>query len=450
MHRIALSITLLVASAACANVIGLQDVTEDPVLREIAFGKAETPVAEAHLGNSVALSGNTLVVGAHEQNNTGAVHVYVRTGATWGPPTQLKARTPAPDELFGASVALSGDTLAVGAPGRGGTGAIDVFIYDGATWGQPIEIKAPTPASADLFGTAVALSGKTLVVGAPGRNSSAGAAYVFVHNGTTWDSPAELTPSVAAQGDGFGYSVALSPDTGGLPPDMLAVGAPDRGNGTGAVYVFVPDGTLWRPQGQPIEASNADDGDNFGFALALAGNTLVVGAPDEASAAKQINGNKEDNSADSAGAAYVLDWNGTSWAERAYVKASNAGPHDNFGSSVALSGNALAVGAPDEGGSSAGINKEDNDYLHDAGAIYVFLRIDGMWVHQAYVKASSPGSDHFGSSVALSRDTLAVGAIDEASGASGILENDETTEYVQAQERDSVEDSGAVYIFVFL
>jgi len=150
--------------------------------------------------------------------------------------------------------------------------------------------------------------------------------------------------------------------------------------------------------------------------VALFSNTLVIGAPEEASAATGVNGNQADNTAGGAGAVYVFVRSVTTWTQQAYLKASNAGAGDEFGCSVALSGNTLVVGASGEASGATGINgnEADNSVFH-AGAAYVFERNNATWTQQAYVKAANTSdSAAFGISVALSGDTLAVGAYTES------------------------------------
>ena len=213
----------------------------------------------------------------------------------------------------------------------------------------------------------------------------------------------------------------------------------------GAVYVFVRSGGRWTQQAY-IKASNAQTSDRFGISVALSGdgNTLAVGATLEDSGARGVGANQGDNSADSAGAVYVFARTGTTWAQQAYIKASNADAADQFGWSLALSndGNTLAVGAQGEGSAATGINasQEDNSAA-DAGAAYVFVRTGAMWTQQAYIKASNAqGGDRFGFSIALTADgnTLAVGAYDEDGGASGI----------NGAVNEDAPGSGAAYVFV--
>jgi hypothetical protein len=171
-----------------------------------------------------------------------------------------------------------------------------------------------------------------------------------------------------------------------------------------------------------LKASNTGSGDQFGYSLALSGDTLAVGAYREDSQATGVNGDQSDNSRADSGAVYVYTRSGTVWSQQAYLKASNTGSGDEFGWSVALFGDTLAVGATGEASQATGVNgDQDDDSLAEAGAVYVFVRSGTVWSQQAYLKASNTGSDDtFGYTVALSGDTLAVGADREASQATGI------------------------------
>lgn len=257
-------------------------------------------------------------------------------------------------------------------------------------------------------------------------------------------------------GDRFGFDVAVSGD--GL---TLAVGASNEDGGTsgvnrnqtsnsapdaGAVYVFRrASGGAWSQQAY-LKASNTDAGDGFGTRVALneTGDTLAVSAPAESSAATGIGGNQSNNNAPGAGAVYVFRRAGNDWSQEAYLKASNTGAGDSFGSNVALSGdgNMLAVGAIDEASASFGVGGfQDDDGAPGAGAVYVFRRNNALWSQLAYVKASNTDpNDNFGHALALSADgnTMAVGANGEDSAATGIGGNETD---------DSAENAGAVYIF---
>jgi cysteine-rich repeat protein len=280
--------------------------------------------------------------------------------------------------------------------------------------------------------------------------------YDGCNSDCTLSPPAYVKASNTGAGDSFGSSIALSADG-----STLAVGTPyeasaatgvggDQGDNSapsaGAVYIFTRSGTMWTQQAY-LKASVTGAGDQFGSSVALSadGSTLVVGAPHEDSAAVDINGDPYNDWFYGAGAAYVFTRSGTMWSQQAYVKAFNTNSWDLFGSSVALSadGSTLAVGAHGEDSAGTGVNgyyQSDNS-ASEAGAVYVFTRSGTTWSQQAYIKASNTDRvDYFGWSVALSADgsTLAVGAVLEASAATGI-DGDQLD--------NSARGAGAVYVF---
>lgn len=189
-----------------------------------------------------------------------------------------------------------------------------------------------------------------------------------------------------------------------------------------------------------IKASNTGAGDQFGAHVAILGDTLVVGAPGESSGATGINSSGTDNSAENSGAVYVFERLNDQWQQVAYIKASNANANDLFGSSVALDGDTLVVGAPGESSSASGVGGDgQNNEANSSGAVYVFERFNDQWQQQAYIKASNTDAfDRFGSSVAIYDSTIAVGAPNEDSRATGVNGD---------QQSDLFEASGAVYTF---
>jgi len=312
--------------------------------------------------------------------------------------------------------------------------------------------KAGDTHAQDLFGSAVALSadGQTLAVGAVGDT---GAVYVFTREGGTWRQ-AVVKADNAGAGDHFGSTLALSPDgrtlaVGATGEDSTGIdddrGDSDAGSDSGAVYLFTRgvDDT-WRQQAM-LKAGNAGALDAFGVALALSadGDTLAVGAFAEDSEATGIDGDPADSEAGTnSGAVYVYTRADGTWQPQAYIKADDTGAQDFFGSAVALSkdGDTLAVGAFYKDGLAAA--GQVPDATSAAGAVYVFVRESGAWRQQEMLRASNAGGfDFFGSVVALSEDgdTLAVGAYNEDSGATGI----------DGDQADSVagSNSGAVYLF---
>ncbi|MBI2898242.1 MAG: integrin [Deltaproteobacteria bacterium] len=386
----------------------------------------------------------------------------------------IKASNTGVGDEFGFSVALSADgsVLAVGAYGEdsdatgvggvqgsdaaGNSGAVYLFRRDDdGAWAQEAYVKASNTDAGDSFGWSVALSadGSVLAVGAHTEDSAAGfvdgdqvsndaadsgAVYVFRRDGGgVWGQEAYVKASNTDAGDGFGLSVALSADGSvlavgayGEDSDATGVGgnqASDAAPWAGAAYVFRRGGEAWQQEAY-VKASNTDAGDVFGWSVALSadGSVLAVGADQERSAATGVDGDQESDAAESSGAAYLFrrDENGT-WAQEAYVKASNTDSSDAFGWSVALSadGSALAVGAPAEDSAATGVGGDQaDDEDGNSGAAYVFRRVDGAWAQEAYAKASNTDATDFFGRVALSADgsVLAVGAMYEDSAATGV------------------------------
>ena len=317
------------------------------------------------LGFSVALDGETALVGAPYDDvgvttDQGTAYVFVRSGATWNQQAQLIASDGAGQDCFGESVALAGDTVVVGtswhdANANTDQGAAYVFVRSGATWNQQAQLVASDGAPDDRFGGAVALDGETALVGVPyddvDSDVNQGSAYVFVRSGTSWSQQAQLIASDGASQDRFGYSVALDGET-------ALVGAPysDRGADAdqGAAYVFVRSGTSWSQQAQ-FTAAAGDAGDSFGGAVALAGDTALVGAYGDDVGA---NANQ--------GTAYVFVRSDATWSQQAQLIASDGADQDWFGCSVALQGETALVGTiwHDVGANA------------NQGAAYVFSLLD--------------------------------------------------------------------------
>ena len=447
-----------------------------------AYVKASTTRASANFGASVALSGDTLVVGAVDESssatgingnqsdtsapNSGAVYVFTRSGATWSQQAYLKASNTKAQDNFGYAVALSGDTLAVlsylessGATGVNGNqadtsapaaGAVYVFTRSGTTWSQQAYVKASNTRPNALF-SAVALAGDTLAVGSFGESSNAtgingnqadtsasssGAVYVFARAGTTWSQQAYLKASTTRPSMLFGYSLALSGNTlavGSYMESSSATGingnqADTAAPVSGAAYVFTRSGVTWSQEAY-VKASNTRSNTGFGVSVSLSGDTLAVGSYGESSNATGTGGNQADTSAPLAGAAYVFTRSGTLWSQQAYIKASNSRASADFGIAVALVGDTLAVGSYAETSNATGINGNQADTPAGfAGAVYLFTRRGGTWAQQAYVKASNTRANaQFGNAFALSGDTLAVGSVGETSGAVGINGNQADT-----------------------
>lgn len=420
------------------------------------------------------------------------IAVIREPGAGFAQQAYIKASNAEANDQFGYAVALSGngDTLAVSswnedsnATGIDGdetdnsaanSGAVYVFVRGEEGWSQQAYVKASNTRSTDQFGYSLALSGdgNTLAVGAVNEDSNAtgidgnqtnnlalnsGAVYVYTRTDEVWDpQPTYVKASNTRARDRFGSSVSLSDDG-----NTLAVGAPNESSGpmdleedvanSGAVYVFTRSAEIWS-QRDYVKASNALVFDHsiyannlFGSTVALSGDggTLAVGASGEGSNATGIDG-EVNGAAPNSGAVYIFVREDDSWSRQAYVKASNTDVDDQFGSSIALSGNGdtLVVGAWGEDGGAVGINGDQTiNTALDSGAVYAFVRIDGIWSQQAYIKPSnSERGDQFGWRISLSAagDTLAVGAWGEDSIATGTG---------AGQGNNAAANSGAVYIF---
>lgn len=343
-----------------------------------------------YFGWSVAVSGTIALVGASYENKTGAVYEFVNSGGTWSQRAKLTASDGVAGDSFGWAVAMSGNVAVIGAVGRNvQTGAAYVFVNSGGTWTQQAELIASDAGSEDQFGNAVAVSGGTIVVGAPFRNDQTGAAYVFVQKGTTWTQQAELTARDGNPGDDFGGAVAVSGRT-------VVVGASGYNSiPEGVVYVYSQRGDTWVRQAELI-GSGAAWGDEFGGAVAVSGDTLLVGAPN-------AHGNNL------IGAAYVFVRSGGDWTQQSILSASDAATADRFGLSVALQGSTAIIGAPGKNGG--------------AGVAYVFVRNATTWTQRAELRAATSGTgDQFGNSVALYRTTFLVGepAISQYTGAADV------------------------------
>jgi hypothetical protein len=411
----------------------------------------------------------------------------------WTQQAYIKASNTGANDHFGRQVAVSGNTMVVSAPeedsnatgingnqtnnNAGNAGAAYVFVRSGANWVQQAYLKASNTGGGDLFGWSVAISGDTIVVGAQREDSNAtgvnasqsnnnaadsGAAYVFVRSGTTWTQQAYLKASNAEIFDGFGVSVAIS-------GDIIVVGAPFEGssatgvNGeqdnndislSGAAYVFVRSGSTWSQQAYLKSSNNSPGigqwgGDGFGWSVAASGETIVVGAINEDSNATGVNGNQNDNSLEDVGAAYVFVRNGATWTQQAYLKPLQNG---GFGETVAISGDTAAIGFGAHVFLRHGTNWEQPVSLPGGPSVSVsgptvatssgvFTYSGIAWNEQTV--ASPPNGeagDYFGYTIALSGNILIIGAEYEDSNAVGVNGN---------QSNNSAMESGAVYVYTY-
>jgi len=297
-------------------------------------------------GSSVSIDGDTAIVGSPYFDagvtDHGEAYIFTRSGSTWSQQARIEANDQAEYDRFGESVAISGDTAIVGAQwedtsfyNASAAGAAYIFTRSGSTWSQQQKLEKSwpgAPQATDLFGSSVAIDGDTAVIGARGDDVS-GAAYIFTRSGSSWSQQARLLPSNSSSGAEFGGSVSISGDT-------VVVGAWVDSSQKGSAYIYTRSGTTWTEQ-QKLEASDGDSSHRFGESVSISGNTVVVGAPDE------------DEVLSDSGAAYIFTRSGSTWTEQQKIESSDIEVNDKFGSSVAIDGDSLVVGARNENGEGA-------------------------------------------------------------------------------------------------
>jgi hypothetical protein len=237
----------------------------------------------------------------------------------------------------------------------------------------------------DIFGSSVAVSGDAALVGAPGdddNGSASGSAYVFRFNGFDWIQEAKLLASDGSESDSLGSCVALAGDTAVAG----AAGDDDNGADSGSAYVFAYSDSNWIEQDK-LQAPDADVSDCFGQSAAISGNVMVVGAPGD------------DDKGSGAGSAYVFRFDGANWVQQAKLLASDGDESDAFGDPVAVSGDTIVVGA------------------QGSDSVYVFRYASPVWVQEAKLLPCDCGGGNFSSSVAVTDQTILVGAsLDDRDG----------------------------------
>lgn len=349
-----------------------------------------TGVANEYFGRALAIDGDTALISAHDTTvggnaSQGVAYVFVRSGTTWAQQgTALTALDGAKYDSFGAAVGLFGDTAVIKS-----TRGLYVFVRSGATWSQQGPVI--TGPDGNPFGPAIAVGEDTFIVGATTVNNFQGVAYVFTRAGGTWSQqgPA-LVASDGAPSSFFGCSVALSGDT-------ALIGARGVG-GHGAAYAFVRSGGVWAQQGPALTGSDTAASDQFGDAVAVSGDTALVGAS-----------NKTIGNVAQLGAAYVFVRNGTTWAQQGnrLVDPNGVPPQGNqgdfFGRTLALSGDHAVIGAR---AMTAGTQ----------GTAHIFVRSSGVWAPEGTVLASPNGllGDFFSEGLGISGKTVLVGAYEDS------------------------------------
>ena len=341
-------------------------------------------------GFSIDVDGDTAIVGAPYEDtsgdNAGSAYIFTHSSSSWVELVKLQGNDTDGKDYFGYSVAIDGDTVVVGARGKNGeTGTAYIFTYDEvAGWVEQQRLQGSDIDGSDYFGQSVDIDGNMIVVGASGKKSNTGAAYVFTYSTSSWVELAKLQASDKQTGDSFGGSVAVDGNT-------VVVGAyreDTGGTDAGAAYVFTHSSSSW-VELVKLQGNDTDRKDSFGYSVAIDGDTIVVGARDKAG---------------KTGATYVFTYSTSSWVELAKLQASDKQTGDSFGGSVAVDGNTVVVGAyrEDTGGT-------------DAGAAYVFTHSSSSWVELVKLQGNDTDrKDSFGYSVAIDGDTIVVGARDKA------------------------------------
>jgi hypothetical protein len=346
----------------------------DGVARQQRVAPSDGAVNDMFAEYTVAATGDTVVVGSsmHQVGSSfgqGAVYVYGLVDGEWVEQVILSTEDPLWGEQFGTSVAISGDTLVVGAAGHNegaieGCGAVYVFTRTGGAWQQTAVLTASDPQWSAVLGWRVALDGDTIVATAPNADG-AGAAYVFVRSGGVWSQQAKLSGTGVVQDDGFGQSCACGGDGG-----FAVIGAPETDSRSGAAYVFTRSGAAWSQTDKlTLPSSGAARGDvvgdpggpDFGHSVAASGENLVVGAPSQHLGDGDV------------GAAYVYSRSGGAWGAPLRLT-SSLGGYSLYGLAAAMQGNSIAIGAPSQ---DIGSNPGQGCVFLTIPAVGPSVRMDG-------------------------------------------------------------------------
>lgn len=407
---------------------------------EEAFLTQRTGEEFDSFGWSLAISGDTLAVGTpgddsakgggdadasdNKAAESGAVYVFIRQNGTWTQQAYLKPSEPRGGAFFGVSVALDGDTLIVGAIGSSyysltqasgyppRPGSAYVFQRENGKWSQRAELRSPS-SQPDKFGFRIALDASNIVVGAPSDaegGDQAGAVYV-VPRSDSFGPLLKLHSPQPAAGALFGYSMALDGDT-------LLVGSPHntaRSAGVGAVFAYRASARGWQPAGQLTSTANAA-GAAFGWSLALQGDRAAVGAPH----ATTVYGDPP-NSPLPHGDVFVFQRSAERWLQSAQLQAQIPRNTDYFGIDVALVDDGLIITASGDNNSAGGLdpNPQRSD-LPNSGAFYLFAGRGTDWTQTSYVKSSMPVREGlFAHTVKHAGETIVVGAVRDNGAATG-------------------------------
>ncbi len=361
--------------------------------------KVFNPAGEANawFGYSVAISGDTALIGVpHETVGTnaaqGAAYVYIRQGRAWSLQARLFAAGGEANDNFGFSVAIDGDTALIGViadtvNANALQGSAIIFTRSGSVWTEGQMLVAADGAPQDSFGAAVALDGVTAVVGAIGSNGLRGAAYFYTDSGAEWLEDGKVTDPDGLPGDRLGWSVALSGDIALIgAPDADLSGFTDRG-----LVVVARNQSGWVYDTQLASAIGKSE-DYYGTSVAISGNVAAIGVPGD-----DVGTNFQQGSVD----LWQIQDSGA-WVYVQTITASDGNSSDVFGTSLAMDGNRLVVGAPWHTVGS----------INFLGAAYIFTPSPVVVWEERGELSSSDGAqeDYFAGSVSISGASLVAGA----------------------------------------
>ncbi|MEY2520290.1 MAG: hypothetical protein QOF24_2049 [Verrucomicrobiota bacterium] len=363
----------------------------DPIVASLEkkFGDGYTPHAEARFGFDVAIDGDRAVVGAwRDASDTGRIYFFSRSGSTWS--NFVLNRDADPGGQCGYSVAIKGSKTVFGCPGTNAA-AGTAYIYDVVNDNLPRQL-IPSSGSrnaGDRFGSSVAISANKVIVGAPFNDNQAatdaGRVHIFTFASDFSAYSTAFVDDFQRAGNGqFGFDVAIDGNT-------FVVGIPGAGTGKAAVY-----NSTTLSFSTYLIAGDGAAGDNFGQSVGISGNTAVVGAP--------LNSEKGNG----AGAAYVFvrDANGFYWSQQQKLTGSDSFAGNFFGAShIAIEGNTIMAGA--YGYSFFDFNQGT---ISSAGEAYIFMRNGTVWTEQATTGGDKHAGDEFGIGVGISGNTVIVGA----------------------------------------
>lgn len=349
---------------------------------------ADDGASNAEFGVAVALHGTTAMVGAQQatigaNEDQGAVYVFDQSGGEWTQSQKLVSDDGAAFDTFGDAVVFEGDTAIVGAYAATVNdfpyqGAAYVFTRSNGTWTQSQKLAPDDGTDFNYFGYSLALEGDTALIGA----DLLGAVYVFRRSDGTWTQSQKLTGSDEGPSDVFGYSVLVQGST-------AFVGAYGNNGFQGAVYIFTESGGTWT-ETQKLTADDGASNTYFGYAIAVSGTNLLVGA---------WGSNPGGN--DTQGAAYVFTESDGTWTQTQKLVSDDGAPFDKFGHSVAIDGTRAVIGADGVDAGQGGAQ----------GAVYIFDESGGAWTQSQKLLASDgTHNDQLGFPVALDGTRALAGA----------------------------------------